>query len=147
MTRKTPVPAEFGGGKKALALLIGKICGIAAVSNVSFAGPAGGVVTAGQGSISTPTSTSTVIDQTSNRVSIDWRSFDVGSSESVRFNQPGASSVAVNRILDQKPSEIFGRIDANGRIVLFNSNGIMFGAGSQVNVGSLLATSLNVISF
>jgi filamentous hemagglutinin family protein len=148
MTRKTPPGAgnEHGTGKKALALLIGTICGNVG-TNVSLAGPGGGVVTQGQGAISTPNSTSTVIDQASNRLSIDWQSFDVASNESVRFNQPTSNSVALNRILDQKASEVFGRIDANGRVVLFNSHGIMFGAGSQVNVGSLLATSLNVISF
>ena len=64
----------------------------------------------------------------------------------MRFNQPSSTAIAVNRILDQKPSEVYGRIDANGRVVLFNSNGMLFGPGSQINVGSLLATSLDVVS-
>src|SRR5262245_31503246 len=118
MTRKTPPVSGFepGTGKKALALLIGTLCGNIAATNV-YAGPAGGVVTQGQGAISAPTATSTVIDQASNRLSIDWQSFDVAANESVRFNQPTSSSVALNRILDLKPSEVFGRIDANGRVV------------------------------
>jgi filamentous hemagglutinin family protein len=146
MSRKTRKPKHSGSGNKALAILIGSTCGIAAAPN-SFAGPNGGVVTNGQGTISTPNSTSTVIDQSSSRLSIDWRSFDVASNETVRFNQPNSTAVAVNRILDQKPSEIYGRIDANGRVVLINPNGMLFGRTAQVNVGSLLATSLDVVSF
>ncbi|HTU66917.1 MAG TPA: filamentous hemagglutinin N-terminal domain-containing protein [Steroidobacteraceae bacterium] len=146
MTRKNRSNPPVMPRKKALAILIGAACGVSAGPNV-YAGPQGGVVTAGQGAISTPTSTSTVIDQSSNRVSIDWQSFDVGSNESVTFRQPSSNSVALNRILDQKPSEIFGRLDANGHVVLVNSNGMLFGPGSQVNVGSLVATSLNVVSF
>jgi filamentous hemagglutinin family protein len=146
MTRKPPSSAD-GSSNKTLALLIGTTCGFVAAPNLSLAGPAGGVVTGGQGTISTPTATSTVIDQTSGRLSIDWQSFDVAANESVNFRQPSANSVALNRILDQKASEVFGRIEANGRVVLFNSNGILFGPGSQVNVGSLVATSLNVVSF
>src|SRR5688572_5994055 len=146
MSRKTRKKNSTGSGNKALAIFIGATCGIAAAPE-SFGGPEGGVVTGGQGTISTPTSTSTVIDQSSSRLSLNWQSFDVAANESVRFNQPSSTAIAVNRILDQKPSEVFGRIDANGRVVLFNSNGMVFGPGSQINAGSLLATSLDVVSF
>ncbi|MFX8785939.1 filamentous hemagglutinin N-terminal domain-containing protein, partial [Acinetobacter baumannii] len=33
---------------------------------------------------------------------------------------------------------------ANGRVYLINQNGIVFGQGAQVNVGSLVASSLDV---
>lgn len=146
MSRKTRKPKHTGTGNKALAIFIGTACGIAAAPG-SFAGPTGGTVTSGQGTISTPTATSTVIDQASSRLSIDWRSFDVAANETVRFNQPNSTAIAVNRILDQKASEVYGRIDANGRVVLINPNGMLFGRTAQVNVGSLLATSLDVVSF
>ena len=38
-----------------------------------------------------------------------------------------------------------GTLNANGRIFLINQNGIIFGEGSQVNVGSLLATTNDMI--
>src|SRR5262249_41154932 len=41
-------------------------------------------------------------------------------------------------------SQISGSLTANGRIYLINQNGIMFGSGSQVNVASLVASSLNI---
>ncbi|WP_347333018.1 filamentous hemagglutinin N-terminal domain-containing protein, partial [Marinimicrobium locisalis] len=39
------------------------------------------------------------------------------------YNQPDAGSVALNRILSQSGSEIRGRINANGHVVLINSPG------------------------
>ena len=55
--------------------------------------------------------------------------------------QPNAQAIAVNRIGGNAPSQILGTLDANGRIVLINGNGMLFGKGSRVDVGSLIATS------
>src|SRR5689334_25243517 len=63
------------------------------------AGPQGGTVTSGQGSISTPNANTTVIQQNSNVLGVDWQSFNVSSQERVQFNQPSANAVALNRIL------------------------------------------------
>jgi hypothetical protein len=41
-------------------------------------------------------------------------------------------------------SFILGRLDANGQVLLINPNGIVFGGGAQVNVGSLIATTSNM---
>src|SRR5690606_3220299 len=60
--------------------------------------------------------------------------------------QPTANSVALNRILDSNGSQILGRIDANGQVILMNPNGIFFGANAVVNVGGLIASGLNVDS-
>lgn len=128
------------------ALLTTAAIGLGALS-VANAGPQGGVVTAGQGSISTPNASTTVIQQGSNVLGLDWQSFNVGAQERVQFNQPSSSAVALNRILDQSPSQIFGRVDANGRVVLLNPNGIVFGRTAQLNVGSLVASSLKLANF
>ena len=113
----------------------------------ALAAPTGGVVVSGQATISTPSSTATVIDQSSSHVQLNWNSFNVGASESVRFNQPAPTSVALNRILDQNPSQIFGQLQANGRVILVNPNGILFGPTASVNVGSLVASSLDVAGY
>ena len=87
----------------------------------------------------------TVITQTVNqRDVIRWQEFSIGSGETVRFVQPGADSVILNRVVGGNSSEIFGSLVANGRIFLINPSGIVFGAGSQVNVGSLVASTLNL---
>ncbi|MGH8229544.1 MAG: filamentous hemagglutinin N-terminal domain-containing protein, partial [Steroidobacteraceae bacterium] len=112
-----------------------------------LAGPRGGVVTGGRGSITNPNATTTLINQQSNRLTLDWSSFNVGKNETVDFAQPSSSAVALNDILSQNPSKIFGRINANGRVVLINPNGILFGRTAQLNVGSLIASSLELTGF
>ena len=111
------------------------------------AGPSGGAVTSGTGSILHPSSSTTLIQQLSNQLTLTWKSFNVGAGDTVQFAQPSASSVAINEILDANPSQIFGKIDANGRIVLLNSNGILFGRSAELNVGSLIASSLEMTGF
>ncbi len=75
---------------------------------------------------------------------LDWSSFNIGSGEQVNFNQPSASSIALNRIHDTQASTINGQLNANGQVWLLNPNGVLFGSGAQVNVGSLLATTSNI---
>jgi filamentous hemagglutinin family protein len=106
------------------------------------AAPQDPVVRVGTASISA--GTATVINQSTSSLVIDWQSFDLAAGESVRFNQPSSSSVALNRVISGNPSSIFGRIDANGRVILVNSAGILFGAGSQVNTGAFVASSLEL---
>ena len=109
----------------------------------SFAGPAGGQVTAGSATI-TQAGTATTINQTSNRAAIDWTKFSVGANESVRFNQPSASALTLNRVTGTESSAIMGSLSANGQVFILNPNGVMFGAGAQVNVGGLVASTLQM---
>ena len=106
--------------------------------------PQGGNVTAGAATISTPTGTSMRVDQTTDRLIMDWTRFNIAANESVRFQQPSAASIALNRVLGPEPSAIFGSLSANGQIVLINPSGILFGAGSRVDVGALTASTLNM---
>ena len=108
-----------------------------------FASPTGGTVVGGEGSIDYQ-GANTTINQASNRMAIDWQTFNVGENESVQFIQPGRDSISLNRILDQNPSQIFGRIDANGNVMLINARGIIFGRSASINVGGLVASSLDV---
>jgi filamentous hemagglutinin family protein len=110
------------------------------LASAAFANPLGSVVTTGAASIAA-SSNKTQIDQKSEDVVIDWSSFNIGAGQTTQFVQPNAQAIAVNRIGGNAPSQILGTLDANGRIVLINGNGMLFGNGSQVNVGSLVATS------
>ena len=42
------------------------------------------------------------------------------------------------------PSAIHGNLSANGTVFLINPHGILFGRGSNVNVGGLVASTLNL---
>ncbi|HEX5046116.1 MAG TPA: hypothetical protein VFX89_03265 [Gammaproteobacteria bacterium] len=127
----------------ALALAIGVALSAAAVPRAALAGPEGGQIVAGAGSI-TQSGASTVITQGTDRLGINWQSFNVGQNESVRFEQPASTSVALNRIFDQNPSQILGALDANGRVFLINPNGMVFGENARLNVGALVASSLDI---
>ncbi|OYU00188.1 MAG: hypothetical protein CFE40_02425 [Burkholderiales bacterium PBB1] len=84
------------------------------------------------------------VNQATQRAIIDWKSFNIGSASEVQFIQPNASASALNRIYDASPSVIQGKLTANGQVLLINQNGILFDRGSQVNVQSLVASSLNI---
>jgi filamentous hemagglutinin family protein len=107
------------------------------------AAPVGGGVSAGSGSIAQNGNTTT-IQQNSDRLAINWNSFNIGANESVRFNQPGAHAIALNRVLGQDPSQILGNLSANGQVFILNPNGVLFGNGAQVNVGGLVATTMKL---
>ena len=107
------------------------------------ASPSGGQVTAGSGAIS-QSGLTTTIDQHSQNLSLNWQSFNIGADSTVDFLQPNAQSIAVNRIADPNGSVILGRLNANGQVFLINPNGVLFGQGAQVNVGGLVASTLDV---
>lgn len=62
------------------------------VPAVALALPQGGQVTARSASIAHSGNTLTVT-QTSGKTAIDWQGFSIGAGQSVKFRQPGASSV------------------------------------------------------
>ena len=105
--------------------------------------PSGARVVAGSGSV-TSAGANTIIQQNSGRLAIDWNSFSTRPGEAVTFNQPGANSIALNRVVGPRPTTFFGKLDANGQVFIVNPNGVIFGPGAQVNVGGLLASTLNL---
>lgn len=105
--------------------------------------PTGGQIVVGQGSISQGAN-AMVISQLSDRMVANWATFNIGSGAAVQFQQPGAASIALNRIFDQNPSQIFGSLTANGQIFLLNPSGIVFGSSARVDVGGLVASSLSL---
>ena len=75
---------------------------------------------------------------------INWQGFSIGASEITRFIQQSSASAVLNRVTSQNPSAILGALQSNGRVFLLNPNGIVFGAGSQVDVAGLVASSLSL---
>ncbi|MDD5285155.1 MAG: filamentous hemagglutinin N-terminal domain-containing protein, partial [Desulfuromonadaceae bacterium] len=75
---------------------------------------------------------------------INWQSFSIGQNESARFIQPSAASAVLNRITGGDPSKILGVLQSNGKVLLINPNGILFGQNARVDVGGLIASTLNI---
>ncbi|WP_171051149.1 GLUG motif-containing protein, partial [Halomonas sp. ATBC28] len=105
--------------------------------------PSGGTVVAGQASIARQGDTLT-IDQSSHKAAVDWRRFSVGEGNTVRFRQPSAEAATLNRVTGDQVSSIRGAIDANGRVFLINPNGITFSPSARVDVGALVASTLDI---
>ncbi len=118
------------------------IAGVA--GGAAFAEPIGGVIAAGTGVVNPEIGQTTTIDQTSGRLIVDWQSFGVSANERVEFNQPNADAIALNRILSGAPSMIAGQITANGRVFLLNADGIVFTSTANIDVNSLLATTMDI---
>lgn len=120
------LPTPCGGG----------LCGTNPLLNVPFA-------TRGRADFSSD-GINALIQQHDERVILNWQSFNIGAGNSVEFKQPDAGSAALNHIWQGDASRIAGKLNANGQIYLINQNGILFDKGAQVNVHSLIASSLNI---
>jgi len=125
------------------ALKASTACGamILALAPATLANPYGSTVVSGSVKLTTPATGTLQVTQKTDVVIIDWKGFNIASGETTTFVQPSTTSLAVNRIGSSSPSQIQGNLNANGRIILINANGIVFGSTAQVNVGSLVATA------
>ncbi|AXI02882.1 beta strand repeat-containing protein [Aquirhabdus parva] len=113
------------------------------IGNHASALPTNAQITSGNGTFSQSGTALTITQQTQN-LATNWQSFDIGANEKVNFIQPNSSSIALNRVSGQNASQILGSLTANGQVFLLNPNGILFGANAQVNVGGLVASTLNL---
>jgi filamentous hemagglutinin family protein len=109
-----------------------------------YALPIDGNVVAGTGLITETAPQQMEILQTTPKLAIDWQGFSIYSGESVTFNQPNSSAVALNRVIGVDPSKILGNLTANGQVFLTNPSGVVFGKNAVVDVHGLLATTLNI---
>src|SRR6266511_904328 len=108
-------------------------------------GPEGGTVVGGAATIQGQGGPAVTVNQSSNSAIINWNTFNIGVRERVQFNQPGSSSVVLNRVTGGLgPSEILGTLTANGRVFLINRDGILFGPSAVVNTASFLASTHDI---
>jgi filamentous hemagglutinin family protein len=113
------------------------------VSANAVANPTGANVVNGVVTMSTPGPGQLHITNSPNSI-IHWNGFSIGAGELTRFIQQSPASAVLNRVVTNSPSEILGQLLSNGRVFLINPNGIVFGAGSVVDVAGLVASSLNL---
>ncbi len=127
-----------GAGMSAgvLAMLAG------AVPGTALGAPTGEQVVAGQASFARAGAVTNIT--ASNNTIINYQTFNVGSSETVRFIQPDAASRVLNRVTTADPSRIDGSLLGNGRVYLVNPAGVMVGPGATINVAGLVAAAGNL---
>ncbi len=152
--RRTAVPFPHRALAVAIRMLIGSgaaLAGPAAHAQLPIAcaagtcGASGPAAWVGAGAATRRVTGNTLeVNQTSESVILNWARFDVGHDNAVRFRQPDAAALALNRIYQSDPSRILGTLSANGQVYLINQNGIVFGPGARVDVGTLVASSLQM---
>ena len=106
-------------------------------------------VTGSAGVIGTTWGDHTIID-TDHGAIIDWSNFNTNMTQSVTFKQHlngnlNSVSAVLNRVSSGVvPTQFNGALNANGRVFVVNPAGVIFGAGSAVNVSQLVASGLNM---
>src|ERR1051325_3711252 len=111
----------------------------------AYALPTGEQLISGNATVSRNSSNTVMdINQSTQNAGFNWTSFSIAKPETVNVVQPNSSSVLLNRVVGNEQSRIFGALNANGRVFLVNPNGILFAPGASVNVGGLVASSLDM---
>ncbi len=140
----TGATRRLSAGVRLTPLALGLLLSVSSLGVMAQSLPTGGNIVSGSGQIGAPSGNQLIINQASDTLAINWQRFTIGAGQNVTFNQPGANSIALNRVLGVDGSHIMGQLNANGRVFLVNPNGVLFGASAQVNVGGLVASSLGI---
>ena len=106
--------------------------------------PSGGKVQSGEASISGYNTNHLIIDQKSQKSIINWDSFSIHKKGIVDFKQPNSQSFSLNRVTGSTPSNIAGKLNSNGKIMLINPNGIAIVPGAVINTNSFTASTLDI---
>ena len=100
-------------------------------------------VTAGSATFENPDAHTQHI-RAADKTVIHCKSFQVGKDETVHFIQPDPKARVLCRITGKEASLIDGHLKADGRLFLINPNSIFFRETAQVNVHSLIASTLSI---
>ena len=104
--------------------------------------PQGGHFVAGSGSIGTQGLTET-ITQSSQRGIIDFNSFSIGKSGTVKINN--GAGATLDRVTGGSLSQIMGTLAATGSVYLVNPQGVVVGKSGVITTGgSFVASSLDI---
>jgi len=134
--------------KKAICLLM--CCLILNTSLPRLMALESGNILDSSGIIGSPVWGDHTILETNHGAIINWNSFNTSSGQIVEFRQyldgtQSDMSAVLNRVSSGSiPTEFNGALNANGRVFLVNPAGIIFGAGSTINVSQLVASGLNM---
>lgn len=84
------------------------------------------------------------ISQLSPQAIAKFVSFSIGSDAAVNVNQPSTAAALLAKVTGGDISQIYGRLSANGTVVLYNPNGVVIGPSGTIDAGRFIATSLAI---
>jgi filamentous hemagglutinin family protein len=95
--------------------------------------------------------TKVTIQQTGQQAILNWQTFNIGKDTTLNFDQSAGGAnvgqwIAFNKVNDPSgvPSQILGSMTGQGQVYVINTNGIIFGGASQINLHTLVASSLPI---
>jgi len=80
----------------------------------------------------------------SDKTILEYKKFNIDKDETTRYEQPSSKSTLLCRVKGGDASIIRGKLEANGKLLFINPNGIIFSATAHVNVGTLMASTLDI---
>ncbi len=96
------------------------------------------------GAASLESSQSAMVITTSDRAILEWKSFSIGATETLRFLQSSENAAVLNRVIGSEMSELMGVLSANGQVYLINPNGILVGPEGRIDTASFFASCLDL---
>jgi len=105
--------------------------------------PTAGEVVAGNVTV-TVNGTQMRLDQTSRAAIMNWQQFNIAPNELVRILQNAPDAAMLARVTGGNPSELLGRLQADGKLFLINPNGVIVGPGAMIDTAAFLASTLDL---
>ena len=130
--------------RASLSHTLGVVVVVLGSAGAALALPEGMVVTGGQLELQRQDANNALIQQGSQQAAADFNSFNIDAGQRLQILQPNASSTLLGRVTSGQLTEIHGRLDANGRVLLINPAGVLVGPGGVVNTAGFTATTLHV---
>ena len=111
----------------------------------ALAGPNGANVVGGAATVQGQGTANVIVNQSTQSAIINWQTFNIGAGETTKIYMPNSSSTQLDRVTGGLgPSQILGTLYSNGKVFLVNPDGILFGMGARINVGSLVASTNDI---
>ena len=110
----------------------------------SFAGYSDMKIVSGNVSVTTDAQTGAKNFTASDKAIVEFNKFNVGSNEIFNIIQPSANASALFRVTGSDQTVIAGTLTANGILFLINPNGINFAPTANVQVNTLVASTLDI---
>lgn len=105
--------------------------------------PTGGQLVAGNVT-TTLNGSQLTLNQASRAAIMNWQQFNIAPNEMVRLLQSGPDAALLARVTGGNPTELLGRLQADGKLFLINPKGVVVGQGAVIDTAAFLASTLDV---
>ncbi len=129
---------------KKVCLLINLVFGLS-LSVLGQALPVAGNVVQGDAQLNMGVEQLDIV-QHSDFLHLQFDEFNIGTNERVSFQQPNINSVAISEVLSRDPTQIAGKLSANGQLFILAPGGLVIHEGASIEAASLFASTLKTSS-